>query len=647
MAIKGPKRLSFVGAVSGPPGSGLEPVVPDVQIVVPNLTMAAEQTIWQIAFIWEEAVQDFDLALDTQVTGGTLSNLRRIRTNQFTADLTLPSNAQGTGSITVLADAVDWTGGTAPESPAVKSFAYDTRPVTDAVTFLCTRTETYIGNPDLDTVLLTGEQSGGAFSGVLELVRMGDYIYLVVQIQKYVSVLHGPNIIDAGFEFFSTNPQAGAVLYRLNTTNCEWQIVKAYPSITLAARSLTVYNNRVYFIEGSHYAYLNEGEISVDADTTQFVPRRLKGVPDNWKGQIGHLYSVINPQTLDLNPAPVDLGLNYASALPSDSPHGVDRYYGTHGGTASPIREVNGGLTFVTGYGNLDKIDDNDNEVAKYENWQQVRYDNPIEFRLPELETNDRTGFDIVKVMAIATNSIVGFDNDEFTFRPRIPFSGQYVTMMSPQILLSNLNRGTSDYPATGLVAIGNELIRYNNFLATPGITPTIDIVERGAFGTPQQTHAPDDDIYWVDHYLGLDQSTLDQPIDTIVVSEDRNNIYNRVSIAYGGTDPFIAEDEDPSPNSLDIYGVREFSFSVPLGIGNIAWVGWLAKSILKRFKMPNSLINLQLKPSWHLKVGDIVFVKVPHRLNLQVPTQIVSVNHNVRVGAESAVTTTVQLLTL
>ena len=47
-------------------------------------------------------------------------------------------------------------------------------------------------------------------------------------------------------------------------------------------------------------------------------------------------------------------------------------------------------------------------------------------------------------------------------------------------------------------------------------------------------------------------------------------------------------------------------------------------------------------------KVGDIVFVKVTHRLNLQVPTQIVSVDHNVRVGSgESAVTTTVQLLTL
>ena len=643
MAIKGPNRLSFVGAVSGPPGSGLEPVVPGVQIIVPDLTMAAEQTIWQIAFVWEEAVQDFDLDIDTQVTDGTLSNLRHIRTDQFTADLTLPSNAQGTGSITVLADAVDWTGGTAPEAPAVKSFTYDTRPVTDTVTFLCTRTETYIGNPDLDTVLLTGEQGGGAFSGVMELVRMGDYIYLVVQIQKYVSVLHGPNIIDAGFEFFSTNPQAGAVLYRLDTTTCDWQIVKAYPSITLAARSLTVYNNKVYFIEGSHYAYLNEGEISVDADTTQFVPRRLKGVPDNWKGRIGHLYSVINPQPLDLNPAPVDLGLNYASALPSDSPHGVDRYYGTHGGTASPIREVNGGLTFVTGYGYLDKIDDNDNEVAKYENWQQIRYDNPIEFRLPELETNDRTGFDIAKVLAIATNSIFSFDNDEFTFRPRIPFSGQWNTFMDPHILLENLNRDTGDYPAEGLIAVGNELIRYNNFTAQVGHTPTIDIVERGAFGTTQQTHASDDDIYWVDHYLGLDQSTLDQPIDTIVVSEDTNNIYNRVSIAYGGTDPYIAEDQA----SIDIYGVREFSLSVPLGIGNIKWVGWIADSILKRFKTPNSLINLQLKPSWHLKVGDIMFVKVTHRLNLQVPTQIVSVNHNVRVGAESAVTTTVQLLTL
>ena len=87
---------------------------------------------------------------------------------------------------------------------------------------------------------------------------------------------------------------------------------------------------------------------------------------------------------------------------------------------------------------------------------------------------------------------------------------------------------------------------------------------------------------------------------------------------------------------------------SVPLGIGNIDWVGWIVDSILKRFNTPNSVINLQLKPSWHLKVGDIVFIKVARRLNLQVPTQVVAVDHNVSMGGgESAVTTIVQLLTL
>lgn len=645
MSIRGLNGYTFVGSIASEFGLVPSPVA-SVQIIVPDLSEAAEQRLWQVLFVWDSEVSDFELTDITTSAGISLSEFTKVDGTQYIANVMLPEDMDSSGTITVLAESVSSAAGLSPAVSTSLTFDFDTTSIDDGLPLLCSRFRTYFMK-DLDSVLLDNERSGGAYSGIMEMVKLGDYIYFVVQVQKYDQVLLGRTYNRVlGFLYRLYRHQAGALLFRLNTADCTFEIIKAYPSITLAARSLTVHNNRLYYIEGSHYAYLNEGEATLGFENdkeVRFLHRRLLGVPADWKGRIGHVYSLVNPSVREPNPTPVDLGLNYASALPSESERGIDRFYGTHGATASPIVDADG-LTFITGYGNLDTINSPESDVSKYGNWQLVRYGNDLEFRLPELETNGRRGFEIVKQLAIATNSIVGFDKNAFTLRPCIPFSGEWLDYSYPDLRISKLNRIVSSYPPAGLIGVGNELIRYDSVDQRGGDIALFNVVERGALGTEEQTHVAGSDVFWIDHYLGLDQSTLDQPVDTIVVTEDTNNIYNRILINYGGVDPYIAEDQV----SIDTYGVREFSVTVPLGIGNIRWVSWISGVMLKRFKFPNSLINLELKPSWHLKVGDIVFIKVSDRLNLCVSTQIVSLTHSVRVDFDgSHVVSNVQLLTL
>ena len=356
-------------------------------------------------------------------------------------------------------------------------------------------------------------------------------MYLVVQIQKWGNQFN--NALAP--KHLQHRHQAGAVLYGVETGmgGSGWNILKRYPSVTLAARSFSVKDSRLYFFEGSHYAYLNEGLITLldeegDTTGTEYLRSRLAGVPDDWKGEIGHLMSIGNGDM-----ALTDHGLNAVSASATDSPDDTqDRYYGIHGGTASPIID-DGDLNVISGYGVLERIEDTQDEVSRGGNWQRVKFSDDLQMKVPILETNDQTGFDAIKELATISNSIVGFDNDTFFFMPRDPLTAVLnqdvpIGYNMGVIAITGLSEAFSRYPTTGLVAINGELFTYTSM-----DSDTILAFTRQQNGTTEQAHSTGDALTWVDHYLGLNSYTLNQPIDDIDIVNDVQNIFNRVTVSY------------------------------------------------------------------------------------------------------------------
>ena len=179
--------------------------IPIVKIGVPTERPITERPV-PLTFDWVYSdgtavpVENFDLT-DISTDVGTLGNFAQVTgdASQYTADLTIPQSTTNTkATITVSAESAQ----VANRSPAVLGPADDTErtfeiaaptaiaQVTGADT-VCVLEKDIIENDFLNDVIgHLGSDAGGAFTGVLESVTVGDYVYLVVQIRKFTQTVN-------------------------------------------------------------------------------------------------------------------------------------------------------------------------------------------------------------------------------------------------------------------------------------------------------------------------------------------------------------------------------------------------------------------------------------------------------------------------
>ena len=567
---------------------------------------------------------------------GTIGNFQQVAgdASQYTAELTIPpSNTRTHVTVTVSADSAQVENSNplvlGPEEDTSITFAIAA--ATPAVTVtgadtVCVLEKDIVANDYLNAVIPhLGSDAGGAFTGVLEAVTLGSYLYLVVQVRKFTQTVDdaGDLVTPANPNNFLSNAQAGAALVRVNTTTCQFELLKAYSDVTLAARSLAVDGTTLYFMEGSHYMY-EDGVIFSDRQ---------------WREKVGNVYKIEHPSSVIQ-----DVGRTYRSATTEDNPdtETLDYFYGIHGGTPAPMAIVNDALNMVTGYGNFDNIGNPfaDFPVDRIGNWNWIQYDDQINQRLSEVVTNGRTGFDVLKAIAILTNSILGFKNDTFFLRPREPQhavngGGSGITATQTTLTAKDLNWG--EFPSEGWLRIGDELIEHSG----ADENGLFEDLVRGVEGTTAAAHTGNFDIQFVDHILSLTQDTLEMPIKSIAAYNDNRQLFNRVRVRYGDGDVVPVEDAA----SIAANGERKpLDVDVPLDAHQREWAHWLAESYLARFKDVHQILNLTLKPSFYLNVGDVISLKIPERMHLDgTLCQVLEVRHSF--GKPPA--TTVKLVTL
>ena len=613
-------------------------VAPIVKISVP-----AERPITQrpvpLEFSWTYTdgtpvpMQNFDLT-DIGTDVGTIGNFAQVTgdASKYTADLTIPqNNTSKKVTITVSAESAQ----VANSSPAVLGPLEDTSktfeiaaPTTLATVTgadsVCVLEKEIIENDILNDVIPhIGSDAGGAFTGVLESVSIADYLYLVVQVRKFTQTVddNGDLVTPANPENFLSNEQAGAALVRVNTVDCQFEILKVYSDVALAARSLEVDGTVLYFMEGSHYMY-EDALIFSDPD---------------WRQKIGGIYKIEHPSTTIQA-----VGRNYRSATTTDNPdtEETDYFYGIHGGTTAPIAIVNDALHLITGYGNFDDIGQprGEHPVNRIGNHNWIQYHDQINQRLSEVLTNGRTGFDLLKDIAVVTNSILGFKGDSFFMRPREPQqainASSGVTATQTTITATGLNWGA--FPNSGWLYVDGELIKHTGADENGQFSNLV----RGDEETTAAAHTGKFEIDFVDHILSLTAQTLEMPIKSIVATNDNRQHYNRVRLRYGDAEEVFVEDA----KSIAENGARLLQIDVPLDSHQRVWAEWLARQYLARFKDVHQLLNLTLKPSFHISVGDVLYLKIPERLHLNgTLCQVLSVSHNFR----HPPTTAVKLVTL
>ena len=585
---------------------------PIVKISVPTARPITARPV-PLTFDWVHSdgdpypVENFDVT-DTSTDVGTIGNFQQVPgdASKYTADLTIPTaNTSTTVTITVPANSAQAANSNpailGPEADTSKTFEIAAPTAVATVTgadTVCVFEKDIVSNDYLNEVIPhLGNNAGGALTAVLEDASIGDYTYYVVQVRKFRQTVNddGDLVTPSNPENFLADLQAGAALVRVNTANCQFELLRAYADVTLAARSLEVHGTTLYFFEGSHYMY-EDGVIFSD---------------QQWREKVGYVYKIEHPSTTIQS-----LGRNWRSATTSDNPDTAetDYFYGIHGATTAPMAIVDEALHLVTGYGNFDDLAQSKrgHPVNRIGNWNWIQYDNQINQRLSEVSTNGRTGFDVLKDIAIVTNSILGFKKDgTFFMRPREPQkavnASSGITATQTTVTATKLNWGS--YPSEGYLLVGSELIKHSG----ADMLGQFSNLERGAEGTTAAPHTGDFDIHFVDHILSLDQDTLEMPIKSIVAQNDNRQYFSRVIITYDGEETPPAED----PTSMVENGSRLLKVDVPLDSHQDIWAEWLAESYLARFKDIHQILNLTLKPSFYIDVMDVVYLKIPERMHL------------------------------
>ena len=91
--------------------------------------------------------------------------------------------------------------------------------------------------------------------------------------------------------------------------------------------------------------------------------------------------------------------------------------------------------------------------------------------------------------------------------------------------------------------------------------------------------------------------------------------------------------------NSIAENGARLLDVTVPLDDHQRVWAEWLAKSYLARFKDVHQILNLTLKPTFYMNVGDVVYLKIEERLHLNgTLCQVLEIRHNFRTPPSTAI---------
>ena len=257
-----PNRPLYSGSfstddVGGDLTPSLATLPPDVIISVPHNLIRT--TIFVVTFTFTQDVEAF-VSSEVAVSVGTIGGVEGDG-DTFTAQITLPNDSQGQGTITFAANTVENSSGVSgPTEDRVVSFGYDTR--TTTLTSPANSCETSYSFTDATFPYAIG---GGAYEPPLEMLAVQhsgvDYIYAVIQLSEYVTTYEKvPRDVTLSAQGLNLDQQARAALIKVNLSTCATTILKQYPYCTVAARSLTLKDDKVYWIEGSHYSAWNAGE---------------------------------------------------------------------------------------------------------------------------------------------------------------------------------------------------------------------------------------------------------------------------------------------------------------------------------------------------------------------------------------------------
>ena len=149
--------------------------------------------------------------------------------------------------------------------------------------------------------------------------------------------------------------------------------------------------------------------------------------------------------------------------------------------------------------------------------------------------------------------------------------------------------------------------------------------IKRGIHGTMAADHDAEKEVLWIDHYITASMQRIEKPIQTLNITSQSEHIYNDIKVMYGSDKVYPVDD----PDSIAANGRKLFEISTVLDDHQYEWAKWIGDTFLKRFKDIHHIVDMELKTTLYINVGDIVLIEQQDRAYMFTPCQVIDINHN------------------
>ena len=397
-------------------------------------------------------------------------------------------------------------------------------------------------------------------------------------------------IVDFGTRR-SREKSAGAVLYRCNVTAAtpSLEVLEIWDFVQLAGCNLTIHDGSVHFVEhppaATRFKPINTdlNGYYTDEEKTQTMGYNL--IPES-QGQLKRVSS---------NGESESIGNLWFEERPSNV-------------AATRCLSIDGELHVAMAYGNLNEILRVNSLASKPDNVQHLVYGKKLHYVLPTLDTKNNR-YALLADIAKKINATLSFENGLIVVRDRNPYRAKTD---------GNTGTGTADldfegqnkaFPSDGYLLIGKEILKFTG-IRSGAFTG----IERGILATEVTNHPDNTPILYLDEVLESDRISGKPTFST-----DTARIYNVIRNSDNTA-------EEPDPTSIAIYGELPYTLNLGLTKHELAWQAYVLKNYLEHLKEPQQRINLTLKPTNYLEIGQIIGVKYEM---LVYAVQILSITKN------------------
>ena len=268
-----------------------------------------------------------------------------------------------------------------------------------------------------------------------------------------------------------------------------------------------------------------------------------------------------------------------------------------------------GDLHVSMGAGNPDELLRYNSVASKADNFPHLALTEQLRYIVPTFDANGNR-YALLADLAKRVNATLSFENGLICVRDRSPYRAEADGATGTGTGNLGFDNANKTFPTSGYLKVDSEIVQYTGVSGS-----AFTGIVRGVLGTTVVSHADDTGILYLDAVI-----TPSRLSGTPSLSTDTTRIYNVIE---SGDDALRVKDDA----SIRRYnGERPYPLDLGLTQHENAWRQSVFENYLEALKDAQSLVTLELDPSFYLMLGETVGVQYG---GLVYALQIVSVTYN------------------